>query len=1068
MLWKWFLVLYLSLQGRKYSEIVGVSLKANLIEPKFPRKPPDISYNLCKLYRKGLISALNVVARTPKFMTMSDKVLCEQIRQYKSSVGILRPNNVPQKHLPQIRHIMHLNSSNDLLGEQDIFDVIADTGCSNTASAFKEDFIPGSLQKMEKPITISGVGGDIKVEYYGKLSWECITTTGEVARLEHYGHYAPALKNIRLLSPQRCFEQMGDGKFVVSNTRIYIKLGNGQEIDAQMHPETGLPIIPAFTSVDKASQKIAILHNIITPDNKNLTGLQRRLLQWHYKLGHIRFQTLQWIGRQEILRPDGIQWGKSTVSPPICEACQQGKQARKTTKGSTSQRENEGILSKGELQPGDLVFTDQFVSSLCGRFYNRQGKMNTRFELRGGTVFYDAASRYIHLTNQVGFTAYETIESKHRFEREAHSSGIYIKKYCSDNGVYTSKEFINCLDQQNQTIRHSGVGGHHHNGPAENAIKIIINRARTMMFHSAICWPEHTELSLWPFAIQHAVYLYNNTPDSETKKAPIELWTQAKSSYSALRLAQTWGCPAYVLDPRLQDGQKIPKWQPRSKQGQYLGVSPYHASTVGLVRNLRTNNISPQFHVIYDTYFETVHSDHKIPSEIWDKLQIENRFHANYDEPQYLPELKDEWLTPDEIQERHKLKNKEVKYKELGPNTEEDGLNELNPTSPSEEMQPDSVVKPGETVRDQASEEEAPFNEELNEESEDPRTRTERQEAGKTDLESEDPRKSTEDQEAGKTDLKKVGEPQKLRRSSRESQPPTRYTFDKQHGYATIKKYLGIMYKALTKHEGQSSELQSVITLVIDPDYGVLDDLPMHVFTNSPQFFKAGKKHDPDTPTIKEALGGPHRREFIKAMKKEVEELEEHNTWTIMNRSDIPEGANIVPSTWAFKIKRAPSGELKKFKARFCVQGDKQIEGVDYFETYAPVVSWATVRILLCLTLQYGWHTRQVDFSNAFVHAILKEDVYITLPAMFEDESGEDPRNFVLKLNKSLYGLAQSPRSWYYCLREALESLGFKTSAVEPGVFFGHGMTVVCWVDDCLFFGPNQKQINFIIKEIRK
>ena len=66
-------------------------------------------------------------------------------------------------------------------------------------------------------------------------------------------------------------------------------------------------------------------------------------------------------------------------------------------------------------------------------------------------------------------------------------------------------------------------------------------------------------------------------------------------------------------------------------------------------------------------------------------------------------------------------------------------------------------------------------------------------------------------------------------------------------------------------------------------------------------------------------------------MIKEIQELEEHGTWIVMLRSKIPEGANIIPSTWAFKIKRSPDGEIKKFKARFCVRGDKQIEEIDYF-----------------------------------------------------------------------------------------------------------------------------------------
>ena len=156
-------------------------------------------------------------------------------------------------------------------------------------------------------------------------------------------------------------------------------------------------------------------------------------------------------------------------------------------------------------------------------------------------------------------------------------------------------------------------------------------------------------MALWPLAIQHAVHLHNELPNPSSGLAPNEVWSASKSSYSALKNAQPWGCPVYVLQPKLQNGQKIPKWEPRSRQGQYVGDSPLHASTVGLVRNLKTNNISPQYHVVYDSYFETVHSDSLTPPEVWDELLIFNRYQANFDENEYVPELSNEWLSPEEI-----------------------------------------------------------------------------------------------------------------------------------------------------------------------------------------------------------------------------------------------------------------------------------------------------------------------------------------------------------------------------------------------------------------------------------
>jgi hypothetical protein len=149
---------------------------------------------------------------------------------------------------------------------------------------------------------------------------------------------------------------------------------------------------------------------------------------------------------------------------------------------------------------------------------------------------------------------------------------------------------------------------------AENAIKNVQRKARTMMIHAALRWPDQNEKDLWPLALEHAVYMHNHTPREATGLSPVEIWTQSKSTHSALTHARVWGCPVYVLDPRLQDGKKIPKWEPRSRRGQFVGNSPLHASSVGIIRNLRTNNLSPQFHVVYDNFFETVHSkENEVP-----------------------------------------------------------------------------------------------------------------------------------------------------------------------------------------------------------------------------------------------------------------------------------------------------------------------------------------------------------------------------------------------------------------------------------------------------------------------
>jgi hypothetical protein len=121
-----------------------------------------------------------------------------------------------------------------------------------------------------------------------------------------------------------------------------------------------------------------------------------------------------------------------------------------------------------------------------------------------------------------------------------------------------------------------------------------------MMMHQLLHWPEQFDPALWPFALKHAVFIWNNMLRHRSGLTPLELFTGMKQPQnSAILRSRVWGCPAYVLDPKLQDGKKFPKWSKRSRCGVYLGVSPEHHTTVGRILNAETGSISPQYHVVY-------------------------------------------------------------------------------------------------------------------------------------------------------------------------------------------------------------------------------------------------------------------------------------------------------------------------------------------------------------------------------------------------------------------------------------------------------------------------------------
>ena len=219
-------------------------------------------------------------------------------------------------------------------------------------------------------------------------------------------------------------------------------------------------------------------------------------------------------------------------------------------------------------------------------------------------------------------------------------------------------------------------------------------------------------------------------------------------------------------------------------------------------------------------------------------------------------------------------------------------------------------------------------------------------------------------------------------------------------------------------------DMHHATALAMDPEFGILDGsstLPPDFLNRNPTLFKSKSMPDPDTPNFKDVLTGPFRDEFIEGMVLEIQELEGHGTWTIMNHSDINETAredgtmyipDVIPSTWAFKVKKLPSGVLKKIKSRFCVRGDLQTEGVNnVFDTYAPVAHWSSIRMLTVLALQQDWVTKQIDFSNAFVQAPLDKDVYVSMPALFDDSSKIDPKTLCIKLHKSPNGMKKAPNS---------------------------------------------------------
>lgn len=220
---------------------------------------------------------------------------------------------------------------------------------------------------------------------------------------------------------------------------------------------------------------------------------------------------------------------------------------------------------------------------------------------------------------------------------------------------------------------------------------------------------------------------------------------------------------------------------------------------------------------------------------------------------------------------------------------------------------------------------------------------------------------------------------------------------------------------------------------------------------------------DPKDPkSYGEAIASPQRDKWKEAMNEELTSLHKMKTWTLVPRES---GMKVIKSKWVYRIKRDAAGNIDKYKARLVAVGSSQVEGLDYFETFSPVVKLTSLRTLLALGLQQGLVMRQLDVKTAYLHGTLEETVYMEPPAGSTCTDGK-----VCRLNKALYGLKQSGRTWYLTLDNILRQQGYKRLEADRCVYVlqrGTGKVILSvYVDDMLLLATSTQLLSTAIKNL--
>jgi hypothetical protein len=266
--------------------------------------------------------------------------------------------------------------------------------------------------------------------------------------------------------------------------------------------------------------------------------------------------------------------------------------------------------------------------------------------------------------------------------------------------------------------------------------------------------------------------------------------------------------------------------------------------------------------------------------------------------------------------------------------------------------------------------------------------------------------------------------------------------------------------------ESIQQQMDGIVSLFVEWEVYHDDSYTIQTEMENPMAFAASS--NPDVMYLDQAMKEPDKDKFEEAMLQEVQSHTDNGHWKIVPKKSVPRGTKILPAVWAMRRKRKiATGEAYKWKARLNVHGGKQEHGINYWETYAPVISWTTIRLYLILAILNKKVTRQIDFVLAFPQADIECDLHMEIPRGFKFEGSRNDHCLLLTAN--LYGQKQAGRVWNQHLDDGLVARGFVQSEVDMCLYFHplYKVNLLIYTDDGILTGDSDADIDAVIELLR-
>ncbi|KAG2736889.1 hypothetical protein G9P44_000979 [Scheffersomyces stipitis] len=576
--------------------------------------------------------------------------------------------------------------------------------------------------------------------------------------------------------------------------------------------------------------------------------------------------------------------------------------------------------------------------------------------------------------------------------------GYRVGALRTDNGgEFVNHSLRSFLEQEGIAHQRTVAHNSYQNGTAERSIRSVIDKARTLLGHASV--PQ----AFWPYAVKCAAYLLNRLPSRTiADKTSFELLHLEPPSIDHLR---TFGCAAfaYIPEPLCPS-----KFSPRAVKGVMLGYDSNRSSY--LIYELHSHKVVSSNQVSFDESiypFENSpdHAPTTSASTIPMGVSGVPRFSSDV-----ATTSRAEHISSDEHETSssdHSRAQSPDMHREDSPAT---------PVSISHNLQP-LHSSPAASLSSYDS------------------TDSELARMPSNLLASD----STGGEVLTKHSLTPVISPNQNQRTGnkRKNVPSTKMTKKVRYEYIE------------DDNEFWNETLESNND---DPNDDTYDEANICIQGHAYQMSVESTESKKVPNTYEEAINSPDSEKWIEAMNTEMAAHSENDTWTLV---DLPDKkTKVLGVRWVYTIK-----DGGKYKARLVVRGFQQRYGVDYKETFAPVIRSESVKLLLALAALYGKKVHQMDVSTAFLNGKIDLKIYMKQPSGYQDCSAFEK---VCQLNKSLYGLKQAPLIWNETMNSFLEKIGFKRSLSEYGLYMRRSVIIGLYVDDLLIAGDNQNEIKEI------